>query len=542
MLICAVASLALIIAGAVMLDWFRLTMDGSAVDRVAVDLHTVRACSGRICGNHPLGGLPGMYPTLATVTLWSSLSLGVLVAFQAGSHVLTGSAPESLTRLGYALALMAISLTVACAYLFGPEPSGVSIAVAARVDLPLHRTGAPLTLIVGLSLGFAAVYLAIARESSDLAAAYRPVTVDPAVVAEYRARQASNPIPVVSREQTGTMRAVTATGLPYPRERTGTMRAATSPGVAYREPTGVQRAGLPRPPLGSPGMMQIAQGSTSPPLRESTGVMRANLPRDATGATRLAQGSMGPPLRESTGAMRAPLRREQTGAIRAIPSLGPLYPREPREQSGVMRAVQGGQHPTLREATGVMRANLPRESTGVMRARDSTGVMRANLPRDSTGVMRANLPRDSTGVMRRTGPLPPMPDHLRNRLQYVALTADVTGGGVDARREDGLSRLVLWRDVVGVVARRLPPVYDGTAFVDIVSTAGSTLRIVPWTRLTGELVDVEGEDRTRAVVEHVLARCPNARLDPATQQFLDTGEPAQLPDLDTLRAHDNRLA
>jgi hypothetical protein len=142
----------------------------------------------------------------------------------------------------------------------------------------------------------------------------------------------------------------------------------------------------------------------------------------------------------------------------------------------------------------------------------------------------------------KSGPLPPIPDHLRNRLNYVALTAEVTGGGIDARREDGLARLVLWRDVVGVVARRMPPAYDGAAFVDIVSTAGSTLRIVPWTRLTGELIDVEGNARPRAVVEHVVAHCPGVRLDRATQMFLDTGEPAQLPDLDTLRAHDERLA
>ena len=117
----------------------------------------------------------------------------------------------------------------------------------------------------------------------------------------------------------------------------------------------------------------------------------------------------------------------------------------------------------------------------------------------------------------------------------------MTGGGIDARREDGLARLVLWRDVVGVVARRMPPAYDGAAFVDIVSTAGSTLRIVPWTRLTGRL-EAEGDARPRAVVEHVVACCPGVRLDPATRIFLDTGEPAQLPDLDTLRAHDDRLA
>src|SRR5262249_9667948 len=84
-----------------------------------------------------------------------------------------------------------------------------------------------------------------------------------------------------------------------------------------------------------------------------------------------------------------------------------------------------------------------------------------------------------------------------------------------ARREDGLSRLVLWRDVVGVVARRMPPAYDGAAFVDIVSTAGSTLRIVPWTRLSGQLIDIDDRNRTRAVVEHVVAPGPSGRRDPA---------------------------
>jgi hypothetical protein len=88
----------------------------------------------------------------------------------------------------------------------------------------------------------------------------------------------------------------------------------------------------------------------------------------------------------------------------------------------------------------------------------------------------------------------------------------------------------------------MPPAYDGATFVDIVSTAGSTLRIVPWTRLTGELLEPEGEDRPRAVIERVISKCPGAKLDPATRQFLDTGEAAQLPDLETLRAHDARLA
>jgi hypothetical protein len=139
----------------------------------------------------------------------------------------------------------------------------------------------------------------------------------------------------------------------------------------------------------------------------------------------------------------------------------------------------------------------------------------------------------------KSGPLPP---HLRNRLAYVAITAELTAGGIDARREDGTSRLVLWRDVVGVVARRMPPAYDGATFIDIVSTAGSTLRIVPWTRLTGEPIEGEPDRRPRGVVDRVVAMCPGVKIDPATGQFLDTGEAVQLPDLATLHAHDERLA
>jgi len=137
----------------------------------------------------------------------------------------------------------------------------------------------------------------------------------------------------------------------------------------------------------------------------------------------------------------------------------------------------------------------------------------------------------------------PRPEVLRGKLQFATLAAEVTRGGLDARREDGSTALVIWRDVVGVVARRLPPVYEGATFVDVVSTAGSTLRILPWTRLTGELVAGDGELRARAFVELVKLHCPDAKLDPATRAFLESqGQAAQLPDVETLAAHDERLA
>jgi hypothetical protein len=262
--------------------------------------------------------------------------------------------------------------------------------------------------------------------------------------------------------------------------------------------------------------------------------------REQTGARRVPGAPTQPPgaFREQTGARRVPGAPTQ-------PSTQP--PGAFREQTGARR-VPGppAQPPGLfREQTGTRRAPEAREQTGTMRAagfHEQTGTRRAPEAREQTGTMRVPGATDPGVARTKSGPLPPIPEHLRNRLRYVALTVEMTGGGIDARREDGLSRLVLWRDVVGVVARRMPPAYDGAAFVDIVSTAGSTLRIVPWTRLTGELVDVDGDARPRAVVERVVAHCPSVRLDRATQMFLDTGEPAQLPDLDTLRAHDERLA
>jgi hypothetical protein len=153
----------------------------------------------------------------------------------------------------------------------------------------------------------------------------------------------------------------------------------------------------------------------------------------------------------------------------------------------------------------------------------------------------------------RTGPVVPrtksrpIPDPLKGQLRFTTLTADLSRAGIDARREDGSTLLVMWRDLVGVVARRLPPdePYNGIGFVDLVSTAGSTLRILPWTRLSGDPVDGDGEGdaRCRAVVQLVQARCPEIQLDRATKTFVVGGDPpAQLPDAATLAAHDQRLA
>lgn len=129
--------------------------------------------------------------------------------------------------------------------------------------------------------------------------------------------------------------------------------------------------------------------------------------------------------------------------------------------------------------------------------------------------------------------------HLRGKLSFAAMTAQLSKAGIEARLEDGEERLVMWRDVIGIVARRMPDAYDAVPFLDLVSTAGATIRLLPWTRFTGEAID----GAPRACAKQLIAWCQRSTLDPATKQFVDgTGEPAQLPDLTTLAAHDDKLA
>ena len=125
------------------------------------------------------------------------------------------------------------------------------------------------------------------------------------------------------------------------------------------------------------------------------------------------------------------------------------------------------------------------------------------------------------------------------------ISAKLTSAGIQAHREDGSQKLVEWESIVGIIARRLPndAPYDGTTFVDLVSIAGSTLRIMPWTEVTGAPLYGAGEERARAFVQLVAAHCLDAKLDSWTKVFSDgAGHAAQLPNIKTLAAHDERLA
>src|SRR5262245_24859286 len=106
------------------MDWFVVHAGAKmvGVDRIAIDLRSVHACaSNGVCGSVDMSKLKGMYPTLSTVTLWSSLGFGALVLIQAGSRLIAGAASEAVSKRGYAVGIAAIVVAGATAYFFGPE-------------------------------------------------------------------------------------------------------------------------------------------------------------------------------------------------------------------------------------------------------------------------------------------------------------------------------------------------------------------------------------------------------------------------------------
>ncbi|NVB82725.1 MAG: hypothetical protein HOV81_30390 [Kofleriaceae bacterium] len=138
-----------------------------------------------------------------------------------------------------------------------------------------------------------------------------------------------------------------------------------------------------------------------------------------------------------------------------------------------------------------------------------------------------------------------LPEQVRGAINYAVLTAELSGAGINARREDGLVKLVPWGEIVGVVARRLPAAapYDGATIVDVVSTAGATLRIVPWTQIKGHPFAESIVARARQLVHIIAAQSLDARLDGSTKLFADSeGQATQLPDTAALALHDQKLA
>jgi hypothetical protein len=137
-----------------------------------------------------------------------------------------------------------------------------------------------------------------------------------------------------------------------------------------------------------------------------------------------------------------------------------------------------------------------------------------------------------------------LPDYIRGKIKFAVLTAELASAGIKARREDGLEKLVTWDDVVGIVARRLPAdkPFEGATVVDLLSSKGATLRIVPWTKLEGHPFETRAVERARSFVNVVAAMALDAKLDAATKTFANgEGDAAQLPSVAALATYDSKV-
>ena len=279
---------------------------------------------------------------------------------------------------------------------------------------------------------------------------------------------------------------------------------------------------------------------------------------DVALATARTKSATIPPIARAKAPSVPPILERPT-----VPTIPP--PIQQAAESGLsMRAKRPSSSPPLTEGGVVVRmrpptnppvaADAPRKGTPgqgvVIRAKPPTAPPLLEGPRRGTpgsgvAITRSKTPGALPQIDIPEEPPVVVPAALAGKLRYATLSATLTHVGIEARREDGFARTVMWPDVVGIVARRRPPEepWEGAPLVDVVSTAGATLRIVPWTRLAGERLDGEGIERARAFVQLAAARCPSAKLDAATRTFLGShGQAAQLPDEPTLAAHDRRLS
>ena len=568
----------MIIASAWVLDWFhvRFSMGDmlgmndlaptlSTQADVSIDLRSVHSCAqAGVCASQSLASLKGSYPVLAQATLWLSQLFGMVVLLQAVISLAGNQPSERLSRFSYFAGVAVFLIGGAAGYLFAPETSNLG-----GVHVDVDRTWGPALMLLAVFSGWLTVHAA--RGSSlDDNAEYKPIKIPPKTAAAGPAPAAANDDddepdtpPIVDapkRDQQRPKQILTPQGT-QPMPKTTAPRLPSS--IPLEDPLGDLE-------LGAPGASAKIEDPKSK-YHSPEVVFDPNTPSIPLAEDPRSKSPSSPPLEARTkSATIPPIARTKPPSVQPImerptvPTIPP--PVQSAAESGLsMRTKRPSSSPPLTEGGVVVRmrpptnppvaADAPRKGTPgqgvVIRAKPPTAPPLLEGPRRGTpgsGVplqSRSKTPGSMPQVSMPDEPEVAVPPTLANKLRYATVIATVSHVGIEARREDGFTRTVMWPDVVGIVARRLPPEepFEGATFVDVVSTAGATLRILPWTRLQGDRIEGEGTERARAFVQLAAARCPGAKLDAATRTFLGShGQAAQLPDEPTLAAHDRRLS
>lgn len=525
LLLCSAASIALIVGALFVLDWFRIGVEGTSV---AIGPYSARVCTAGSCESLDFAGF-GMYRVLALGAFYSGVLLGLLVLVQCGMSVFTGAASAIASRIGYTIGSITFLCAFGAGYLFTPDPPDLLDVMGIAVE----RTFASPMLLAGSLLGILAVRYAQLEQVSDEVAEYKPIVV-PKDTEDGVGSGVEPGIRTKSPSQPPRGRAASEP----PR-----MRASTEP------PRG--RAGS-EPPRGRAGSEPRVRAGSEPP-HELAPDLAARARTSSSGPIDLAARLSGAPI---SVAIKPPLPEP----IPVPPDQIPVAP----ESGLVIRKKAPSASPSQQVAAppAFGSGELPRASTGftppdampsiALREVDPdinnphATPVQPQLPDDpEQHDARSGLAAAGEPVVSRAFTPPDKPPAIRGKLKYAVNMATLTSLGITAHRENGTTKHVGWDDIIGIIARRLPAEapYDGTTFVDLVSSAGATLRILPWTRLDGAPLRGEGEERVRSFVQMIAARCLEAKLDSFTKVFADgAGHAAQLPSAKTLAAHDDKLA
>jgi hypothetical protein len=532
LLLCSAASAALIVGALFVLEWFRIDL-GSA--QIAIDLRNARMCApGSPCTTVELSSMTGFYPVIASAAYWCALPLALLVLGQCAARVMTGSASVIASRIGYVLGVIAFLAAFGAGYLFGPEPDTMFDVMGVMGT----RTFAAPMLLSGILFGLLALRYALADEVDE--GEYRPIIVDrdaegripvtPLHVKQVAAQEQDAAQPATRAKVPSSPPAVARTTSPQQPLLARTMSPLEARTRAPSSPPAVARTTSPQHP--------VVARTASPQLA------RTKSPSSA-GRTRSAQGSE-PPI-DAGGSLDLPSRTRTSssgpidlaarlsGAPLSVAIKPPLPEPDPVPPDQIPVAPESGL--VIRKRT---QSAAPLSADQIPIAPESGLVIRTKSP---SAAPPARVPASSGAMAPIEMPAVEMPAPLV--LNYAVATATLTRMGISAQREDGSHKQVAWDAVIGVIARRLPSEapYDGATFVDVVSSAGATLRFLPWTQIDGAPILGEGEERARAFVQLVAARCLDAKLDSWTKVFADGGgRAAQLPSAKTLAAHDDKLA
>lgn len=503
LLLCAAVGLGLMIFTLFMTEWFRISMQGlgaMGVTEFVIDLRSASACLiNGTCDSVPMSRFQGVYSTVSALTFYGNCGLALILTYEVIRHLLGGRASDGLAKLGYIAAVACFCATAAAGYLFQPEAATSNAQSAGIISVTVTRSWAPALLLAADVLAFIALHLAVAEERPRVVAMQGSMAS-----ASNRLQQSlgalSSPSPSpppFARSETGQR---TATGF----DRSGS-RTTARPGYSTREPATGAAADRPSP----------STTAAPKPRASAVAIARAASPQ-LEAELRVAE-SQSLPAAGADDSSMAP------AASNLAPSMEEL-----------VLVGEGDDNPAIEDAIAQLRIEPLVSSLSHIAAEPT--------PTAAVPQIREALPSTPPPVL--TSPS----TALRGKLNFATVEVTISGTGIDAKREDGTTKAVAWDDVVGVVARRLPTAtpYDGETFVDVVSMAGSTLRIVPWTQLSGDDLYNDGGnaiERARAFVQLVASKCPSAQVDSATRSFLGgRGLAAQLPTTDLLAQHDERLS